>query len=87
MKKKLLAELARAEGEHPEHVSHTGSIRTVIAFLEQADKQEHLPDFLSFSDASDRAFGDSWRQACPELTRHLEPREIAGWIRGFGLAS
>lgn len=47
--------------------------RSTMVFLDAADKSANLPEFFSFCEASDQAFGDSWPEAAPELAEHLEP--------------
>lgn len=70
---RLEGEIERAEDFRTANVSGIiGSVRSTIAFMDAADTHADLADFLAFSEASDRAFGDSWRNAAPELASHLE---------------
>lgn len=47
------------------------SIDSILAYLDEAAPQGQLPHFLYFSEMSDRQFGQSWRESCPELARTL----------------
>jgi hypothetical protein len=40
--------------------------------MDAADATSELPDFLSFSEASDKVFGDNWREAAPELAEYID---------------
>lgn len=76
-RKRLQSEIDRAEElQVPGLAGSIGSIRSTLAFLDAADASDELPDFLSFSEASDKAFGDSWRDACPELAEHLDANPV-----------
>jgi sulfatase maturation enzyme AslB (radical SAM superfamily) len=73
-RERLRAEIERAEvWDRPDLTGAIGSIRSVMKFMDAADTTADLPDFLSFCESSDKAFGDSWRDAAPELAKHLEP--------------
>lgn len=73
-REKLQREIERAEALNaPLLAGPIGSIRATLAFMDAADTTFNLPDFLSFSESSDKAFGDSWRLAVPELAKHLDP--------------
>lgn len=48
------------------------SIDSILAYLDEASPKGQLPHFLYFSEMSDRQFGQSWRESCPELARHLK---------------
>jgi len=73
-RERLQTEIERAEAwNRPEFVGLIGSARHTLEFMDAADTASNLPDFLSFCEASDRAFGDSWREAAPELAKYLEP--------------
>lgn len=73
-RERLQAEIERAESwNRPELAGLIGSARNTLHFLDAADTTSNLPDFLSFCEASDKAFGDSWRVAAPELAKYLEP--------------
>jgi hypothetical protein len=66
-------EIDRADAMNvPGYVGHIGTIRDVLAFLDAADETTELPDFLSFSEASDKIFGDDWREASPELALYID---------------
>ncbi len=72
-RERLQLEVERAEAmQVPGLAGPIGSIRATMAFLDAADTTADLADFLSFSEASDKVFGDSWRSACPELAEHLD---------------
>ncbi len=80
-RERLEAEVERAESwNRPELAGLIGSAHHTLEFLDAADTTSHLSDFLSFSESSDRAFGDSWRDAAPELAKYLAPHipEISG---------
>lgn len=80
-RKGLQAEIKRAEEWHRKDLSALiGSARSTIDFMDAADTTANLPDFFSFCEATDRVFGDSWREAAPELALHLEPTaQLAPW--------
>jgi MoaA/NifB/PqqE/SkfB family radical SAM enzyme len=72
-KKRLKQEIRLAEAlKIPGLAGPIGSIRSTLAFMEAEDTTAHLADFLSFSEASDRVFGDCWRDAAPELAKHID---------------
>jgi sulfatase maturation enzyme AslB (radical SAM superfamily) len=81
---RLQAELDRAVAlEEPALSGPIGSIRSTLAFLDAADTTADLGDFLSFSEASDKAFGDSWREACPELAEYLDAYPVRKGLSGL----
>lgn len=47
------------------------SIDSILAYLDEAAPSGQLMDFLYFSEKSDRQFGESWRESCPELASNL----------------
>lgn len=74
VRKRVLAEIERAEAwNRPDLAAEIGSAGSTIAFMDAADTTRNLRDFFAFCEASDRSFGDSWREAAPELAVHLEP--------------
>lgn len=74
VRERLQAEIERAEvWKRPGLDGLIGSVRSTIAFMDAADETANLPDFIAFCEASDRAFGDSWREAAPELAELLQP--------------
>jgi hypothetical protein len=77
-RERLLEARVRAEpGLRPQWRFALANIDSTIAFMNAASPR-HLADFLYFSEKSDREFGGSWRQACPELARLLERRDTEG---------
>jgi sulfatase maturation enzyme AslB (radical SAM superfamily) len=76
--KKLARERLMAEMERPEarqqsgYEQFLGSITSTLAYMDEADTSSDLGDFLEFSKKSDKAFGDSWKEALPELATALE---------------
>jgi hypothetical protein len=73
-RQRLQAELERAEAQgRPSLRSLIGSVRSTLRYLDAADKTAYLADFFYFTEASDEAFADSWREAAPELAAQLEP--------------
>ena len=76
-RKRLEAEIARAEAlNSPGLAGPIGSIYSTLAFMDAADTTHDLPDFLSFTEASDKAFGDDWREATPELAAQIDANPI-----------
>jgi MoaA/NifB/PqqE/SkfB family radical SAM enzyme len=72
-RERLELELERAEAlGTPGLAGPIGSIRSTLAFMDAADTTADLADFLSFSEASDKVFGDCWREAAPELAEHID---------------
>jgi sulfatase maturation enzyme AslB (radical SAM superfamily) len=72
-RERLETEIQRAEAMNvPGFAGHIGSIRSVLSFMDAADATSELPDFLSFSEASDKVFGDNWREAAPELAEYID---------------
>jgi hypothetical protein len=73
----------------PGLAGHIGSIRSVLSFMDAADTTSDLPDFHFFTEASDKAFGDDWREATPELAQYLDEyqppptRGLSGWLHRF----
>jgi MoaA/NifB/PqqE/SkfB family radical SAM enzyme len=61
---------------------HLKSIDRIIAFMEEPSPPGHWAEFLSFSQKSDREFGDSWLEMCPELAKEIFPRTL---VQGAGL--
>ncbi len=83
-RRRLEEEIERAPGIQAGDIeAFTGSIRTTLAHMDAADGTADLPDFLTFSERSDQAFGDSWRAALPELARHLDTGPVSGLRRLF----
>ena len=73
VRERLQAEIERAEAwNRPDLVALIGTIRATIAYMHAADATENLRDFFFFSEATDKAFGDSWREAAPELAASLQ---------------
>lgn len=73
-RKRLQAEVQRAESwNRPDLANLIGTSRHILEFLDAADTSSNLPDFLAFCESSDKAFGDSWREAAPELAKYLPP--------------
>jgi sulfatase maturation enzyme AslB (radical SAM superfamily) len=71
---RLLRELERPEAQaQPGYEFFAGCVASILAYMDEDDKSSHLPDFLEFCDKSDKAFGDSWRDALPELAAVLDP--------------
>lgn len=66
---------ARSKAEalgRPDMASLISTFDATIAYMDQAKaSRRDLIDFRFFSEKSDREFGDSWRQACPELAQLL----------------
>jgi MoaA/NifB/PqqE/SkfB family radical SAM enzyme len=60
---------------------HLKSIDRIIAFMEEPCPPGHWAEFLSFSQKSDREFGDSWLEMCPELAKEIFPRTL---VQGAG---
>jgi len=54
-----------------------GQIDTVVAHLGRPGTLKGIMDFLYFSKLSDREFGDSWRQAAPELAAGFQSSRSA----------
>ena len=72
-RKLLRTEIARAEALNISGLAGPiASIRSTLEFLDDADTTRDLPDFLSFTEASDHAFGDDWRVATPELAEFVD---------------
>jgi len=72
-RRRLQQELARAEAlKDPAVDGVIGSIRSTLAFLDAADTTWELDDFVEFCAKSDREFGDSWRETCPELAKSVD---------------
>jgi hypothetical protein len=67
----LVAERTKAEAQPKRFHFLLGAIDTILAYLDGASNALELMEFLQFSEKSDREFGDSWRQAFPELARLL----------------
>lgn len=89
-RQRLQAVMDRLDAAHePELGALTGSIRSTLAFMAAADTTSELRDFFAFCASSDQAFGDSWREAVPELARHLDASkdtcEVTGIRRLFDL--
>ncbi len=75
VREQLEAEIRRAEGwNDPALSSAIGSIRSTLAYMDEASTTHQLADFKSFTEATDRVFGQSWKESLPELAPHLEPR-------------
>jgi sulfatase maturation enzyme AslB (radical SAM superfamily) len=75
--KRLQLEIERAEAlDIPGLAGPIGSIRSTIAFMNEADTTSDLPNFLAFCQSSDQVFGDSWRAATPELAEHLDANPV-----------
>jgi hypothetical protein len=71
---KLLALRAEMVERLPLEVHHRlNSIDAMVAFMDEANPSGQLEDFLYFCEKSDRKFGDSWRQSCPDLAAGLTP--------------
>jgi sulfatase maturation enzyme AslB (radical SAM superfamily) len=84
VRERLEAEIERIEkSEVPKAATATGTIRTTLAYMDAADKTKDLNDFFSFSKASDQEFGDSWREAAPELGEHLSSQSKLYWLRSL----
>jgi sulfatase maturation enzyme AslB (radical SAM superfamily) len=84
-RQRLMAEIELATSSNsPDLDAMIGSIHSTIAFMDAADTTADLPDFLAFCRSSDRAFGDSWREAAPELAEHLDIGRFKGLLRRFG---
>lgn len=80
-RRRLAEEIERAPSVQAGYAEASiGSIRTTLAYMDAADTLSDLPDFLTFSERSDKVFGDSWRAAMPELARHLEGRPPNGQL-------
>lgn len=76
VRERLQREIQTAEASRTNDPSdHLGTIRSTIAFMDAADTSEDLGDFFAFAEASDREFGDSWRDAAPELAMRLRDFE------------
>jgi sulfatase maturation enzyme AslB (radical SAM superfamily) len=76
-RKRLEVEIERAEALGiPGLAGPIGSIRSTIAFMSEVDKTSDLADFLAFCESSDRVFGDSWREAAPELAEQLDANPV-----------
>jgi pyruvate-formate lyase-activating enzyme len=77
---RLRAEIARAEARGESALDGAiGSMRATLAFLNEAETTADLDDFVAFCEKSDREFGDSWRETCPELARSVD-----GFLRRRG---
>lgn len=69
---RLHAVREKAQGRlQPRSTLLLNSIDGVLAHMEGPERRLDLAEFLSFSEKSDRQFGDSWRRACPELASLL----------------
>jgi len=67
-RRRLMEIRTRAEArEKPGKRVIGGQIDTIIAHMDRKGSPKALMDFLYFSEKSDREFGDSWRNAAPEL--------------------
>jgi MoaA/NifB/PqqE/SkfB family radical SAM enzyme len=72
-RERLLAARAEAELRVSEKLQPLlRSIDGVLAYMEEDSRSRDFADFLYFSERSDREFGESWRTACPELSRALQ---------------
>jgi sulfatase maturation enzyme AslB (radical SAM superfamily) len=72
-RERLKAEIARIEAMNdPRANIAIGSLHATIAFMDEADRTDHLADFLSFSEKSDVVFKDNWREAAPELAPFID---------------
>jgi sulfatase maturation enzyme AslB (radical SAM superfamily) len=90
-RERLELEIQRAEALNiPGLAGPIGSIRSTIGFMDEADTTSDLADFLSFCESSDKVFGDSWREAAPELAEQLDAnpipkaRGLAALLERFG---
>lgn len=73
VRERIHTEIKRAEPwRRPDLAAEVASARSAFAFMDAADTTRNLRDFLTSSEASDRAFGDSWREAAPDLAEHLD---------------
>jgi sulfatase maturation enzyme AslB (radical SAM superfamily) len=82
-REKLEKEIAVAEALDISGLSGLiGSIRATLQFMDDADTTSNLTDFHFFTEASDRAFGDDWREATPELAGFLDSFAVPK--RGLG---
>ena len=70
---RLLAAESRALARFGPRAAIT-SVHAVIAHMKNKRERIDLMDFLYFSEKTDREFGESWRQACPELSQMLSAR-------------
>jgi len=82
-RQRLERELERAEALNSGDLTVAiASIQATLSFMDAAETMSDLPDFLAFTQSSDRVFGDSLKEAAPELVKHLDamaqPKE-----RGF----
>jgi hypothetical protein len=85
-RRRLELEIERADANNiPGLAGPIGSVRSTISFMDEADKTSELHDFLAFTEASDHAFGDSWREAVPELADCLDayPLPKQGLLAGL----
>lgn len=64
---RLVAERAKAEALPQRYHFLLSAIDTILTYLDGTAYPAELIEFFQFSEKSDREFGDSWRQACPEL--------------------
>ncbi len=78
--KKLARQKLEAEVERPQacelHYHHyfAGDVASTLAYMDEADTSNDLPAFFEFCEKSDKAFGDSWEKALPELAAALRSR-------------
>jgi len=73
-RERLQTEFERARERYgSELAAQIGTVRATVNFMEVAGASADLADFFSFTDATDRVFGESWREAAPELAAVLEP--------------
>jgi hypothetical protein len=79
-RRRLQAEIARVVARQDAGLDGVlGSMRSTLAFMDEADTTGVLDEFVEFCGKSDAAFGDSWRETCPELARSVD-----GFLRRRG---
>jgi hypothetical protein len=79
-RRRLRQEIARVEARRDAGLDGVlGSMRSTLAFMDEADTTGVLDEFVEFCAKSDAEFGDSWRETCPELARSVE-----GFLRRRG---
>jgi len=85
-RQKLEAEVDRPQARELEyHHYFAGAVASTLAYMDEADTSDDLPAFFEFCKKSDKAFGDSWEKALPELASALPDRGRAWSIPSLPL--
>lgn len=76
----LEEEIRRAESwNQPKLAGLIGTMRSTLAYMDAASTTGALMEFEMFTEAADAVFGQSWKEALPELVPYLEPR--LSWLK------